>query len=796
MRPETYAAIPRYGPQTLHHNTPHEISFESDEKVEGSVVNWCLSLGNISIRRMEMHSAHDNPSRFFVSFILDNNAVFAFERVTISGRSSSSSSSSKAPHDIITAVIEEAELWSNSIAMVEFPAGASEGLIFPLTICHRIQKTDWKDHRPNSQAFAWMLTALVARKQIPRIPIFASYPPTPLEELFSCVYSDLLLTGKSLWENDFRAEIQNMMQRQIFLALHEQFQTEPNADTTLDDHPLKRVVFSSLISWVKFLATHPDRNTLSIWDAAWDKAWNKEWGRAWDHEWGIQDDFIAGLKVGVGRIVMPKTVGAQASGRAAGRTPTDFKRVKEVITTEKTPAIAGNATLQMLGAGVRVNSRQSLKNINNVPKKMHARPRKDWLDEWCHIHYPDQGPAWRPAWQTAAEAAWVTMWRTAEELRVTRGQGAAAISATPPHRMAFRDAAKFVVALLPTKRQPQHSTATEERTKENKNLAETIMHGLGEEIVAPLADDALKRAEAVKTSNEANVVHMAEQIFNSTENSDDTLHMVKRLNEDIWVNVFVAAWRRTWKHSWMAAWLSVWDNIGKKALQSGIEDEDPLRHDPTINDAMSAAYNNILAMLCQTTQRTDDNKKATEISETGRAQTSSGPQKSATIPTTRPDIAHALQQAGLLFKELDHLNHHMSKHIPTPHKGCMKIKFTAGKTKQPIDHESLQRKYKTYLTNTVPKEHCQQHLREIAHVWETALRKVPKITVVNTNSGASILLNLTAEPSTDIEQNGNTDRSTTDPNINERAKTNSVASASARPGPSVIQPSTVVGNTV
>lgn len=321
-------------------------------------------------------------------------------------------------------------------------------------------------------------------------------------------------------------------------------------------------------------------------------------------------------------------------------------------------------------------------NSNSAPKKTHAHPRKDWLEEWCHIHYSDQGPAWRPAWQTAAEAAWVTMWRAAEGLRVTRAQNPPNSPTVPARRMALRDAAKFVISLLPTKRDPQHSTVTEERIKENEKLAEAITYGLGKDVLEPLADEALKRAEAVKHSAEANLVHMAEEIFNSTKDSDEkTMHIVKKLNDDIWVKVFVAAWKLTWKRSWIAAWSAVWDSIGKEARRSGIEDEDPLHPDPTINDAMSAAYDKVLAMLCRTSQHIEDYRRTTQASDLSSTRSPSGQQRSAINPSpTRPDIAYALQQAGLLFKELDHLNHQISKCIPTPHKDCMTVEFSEGKT--------------------------------------------------------------------------------------------------------------------
>ncbi|KAF8594063.1 hypothetical protein BDV93DRAFT_581196 [Ceratobasidium sp. AG-I] len=724
-------AYPLIQHHNLHQNAPHEMVFsQSDEKVEGPVVDWCLSSGNLHIRRMEMHSTRNSPPRYFVSFTLDNNVIFLFERVTGASGLAPSSSGGNTHHDMVTTVLEGEELRSNSIVVIEFHKGVSDGLLLPLTICHRIQRTDWKTCTPNSRAFAWMLTMLVTRKHIPPVLDFATCPSTPLEELCSCIYSDLQFTGKSVWEADFRAEIQNAIQRQIFLALHEQIQSSTSTHAMLNNYSMKRVVVSSLICWVKFLATYPDRNILSIWDTAWDRAWSKEWARAWEHEGGTQDNLILGVKVGVGRTTTPKTGGTRISGRAAGRAPTDFKRVQQAITGEQPISTVSHGALQRLGAGIRTNSRRSSKSNNTVPKKVHARPKKDWLEEWCHIHYPETGPAWRPAWETAAEAAWATVWRAAEELRAAQAPGATSI---PVPRMTFRGAAETVIALLPTKRQAQHSTATEERAEENKKLAETIVYGLRAGVVEPLAEEALKREE-LQTSYKSNMILIARQTFSSAKKSDNRiLPTMKRISEDDWIKMFSTAWKTAWKRSWMAAWLAVWDNVGEEARRSGIEDEDPPRQDPTINDAMLAAYRNIRFELSRTSQRTADDKNMRHVPETNGIRPTSQPQAAATNSTGPPpidqDTAYALQQAGLMFKELTHLNHLISKSVPTPHQEIMNI-FFGCRMRYLKDHKYLQQRYKKYLKETIPQEHYQQHLRDIAHVWETAFSRAPNITSV------------------------------------------------------------------
>lgn len=346
MQSENHAIGLHYGHHNLHQTTRKMEFLSSDEKVEGPVVNWCLSLGTIPLRRMDMYRTND--SRYFVLFTLGNDAAFAFERVTSANQSSSGSPGSNSYKDKIKAILEESERQASRLITIEFPGGVSEGLRFPLAICHRIQNTDWKGCTPNNQAFAWMLVTLVARKQLPSIQGFILNPSTPLEQLCSSIYSDLQVTGKSLWESDFRAEIQKTMQRQIVLALHNQIKPKPDDDTTPDNTTIKRVILSSLIAWVKFLAKKPDRNLLSIWDATWEDAWSNKWADAWYQEWNkkwdqdrdrdssVESSLMFGVNAGVVKVFVPGGVDARAAGYAAGRSPTNFTEFKQIMVDKQT----------------------------------------------------------------------------------------------------------------------------------------------------------------------------------------------------------------------------------------------------------------------------------------------------------------------------------------------------------------------------------------------------------------------------------------------------------------------------
>lgn len=336
MPPELEQAIPSL--RFSHKPTRREIEFsDSNEKVEGPVVSWCLSLRNTTIHQLEIHRT---LGRYSVIFTLGDDTVFSFERIVSANppvQALTPPSSTNTHRDWITPVLEEPDLRSRPVIKIEFPYGVPEGLKFVLAACHRIQKTEWQPSAPESSMFAWMLATLVARKQLPPISDIVANPKTPIEGLWSAVHSYLQPTGKSLWENNFIAETQKMVENRIFQALHDEIGARINNNDVLE-----QVVVCSVIAWVKFLASISERSALLIWDNAWDSAWSKEWAQAWEQEWGGQWE---SLWSGVGRISMPKGVGSRASGRAAGRATIDLKHVEMSITRKKTPPNIDNNIL-------------------------------------------------------------------------------------------------------------------------------------------------------------------------------------------------------------------------------------------------------------------------------------------------------------------------------------------------------------------------------------------------------------------------------------------------------------------
>ncbi|KAF8594065.1 hypothetical protein BDV93DRAFT_516079 [Ceratobasidium sp. AG-I] len=741
---------------SLHHSSPnlHQtirmMTFsDNNERVEGPVVNWCLSLGAIPLRRMEMRGTNDPNRHYFVLFVLANGNAFAFERVMGANQSTSTAAGESAHKDRIIAILES-QPRSHLFIKIEFPEGVPEGLRFPLAVCHRIQKTNWKSHTPNSEAFAWMLTMLVARKQLPSIPNFVSSPPSPLEALCSSIYSDLQTTGKSLWEKDFAAEIKKEMQKHIVLALHHQTKTKTTSDTTPNEHTIKQIVLSSTISWVNFLATTPHRNTLSVWDTTWENTWNNEWARVWDDEWDIQDHSTNGLKTLFGKIVRPNAVDARASGRAAGRAPTDFKHVAKIVVGEQALQAEGSASQtpnssifieQNSKAGQR-DPTQILENNSvrkNTPNKIPIRPKECWYGEWSHFRHSRQGPAWCPAWETAAEAAWVAFWRTGEEQRDAPQPDKIAIPTTERRRKTLRDIGRAVISLLPTKRRPQHGTATEDMAKEDRILKNCPFHNLESKIVEPLANSA---AEMLLASSEVDIPHLAREAFSRTENLDGTaLHFVKERKEDTWVEVFIATWKRTWRNSWTAAWLAVWKSVARDALSSGLEFNNATQREPTINHEVSDAYNDICAKLALKDQPSNS-LNSTGASDTSIAQDLARSPIATTSSDQAPapaqlDIAYALQQARLMFKELEYLHRLLTRLIPTPREDIIKILRVPGAPKldqKPIRHADLQKAYMGWLSRHIPPAHYHQYLHDVAHVWETALSRAHRMTATNSLS--------------------------------------------------------------
>ena len=118
----------------------------------------------------------------------------------------------------------------------------------------------------------------------------------------------------------------------------------PSSDISPNKNTTKHTILSSTIAWVKFLATNPHRNTLSVWDTTWENAWNKEWARAWDDEWNTRNHSTTGLKALFGKTIKPNVVNARASGHTAGRAPTDFKHITKIIVGDQVLQTEGGAS--------------------------------------------------------------------------------------------------------------------------------------------------------------------------------------------------------------------------------------------------------------------------------------------------------------------------------------------------------------------------------------------------------------------------------------------------------------------
>ncbi|KAF8598431.1 hypothetical protein BDV93DRAFT_594212 [Ceratobasidium sp. AG-I] len=765
----TPAGILHHRFPNLHRNIRPIVFAGNNERVEGAVVNWCLSLGTTPLRRIEMHKARNTNSHFFVLFTLANDASFVFERAVGANPPAPDPSDGGVYHDRIIVAMEESGLQSDLLVRVKFPGGFLGGLRFPLAVCHRIQKTDWGDRTPNSEAFAWMLTSLVARKQLPSISDFLPNSPTILEELCSSVCLDLQTTGKSLWENDFRAEVQNTMQRQIALALHNYIMPQPDGDTTPTNHAGEQVVLSSLIAWVKFLAMNPDRDLLSIWDRAWDTAWSKKWDEEWTQTWRrerdkerrqarnqisiMQSNPVLRLNIGAAKPFVPSIPDVWATGRAAGRSPTNIKAVRQIIIDQQKVLSLGNRAPNTSRAA---SSGDILTNAN-PPNQEHISLQVNWFDRWDRIYHLERELAWYPAWETAAESAWVTVWRAAEEQRRTKLRDEPAAETAPtvelvpltspqtPRRKRFRDSVRKVIAMLPTRRRPRHSKPLEAVEAEQKRLADTVPHKLSRKPIELLAGEALKSTETTSHTTDADLSLLAQHLFESSEELDEEIKDMAEKDPALWSTLFVAVWKVTWRHSWTEAWLAVWNEVASQAVQSGIEYEGPPQQNITINDAIPAAYEKILVKITPTSQNPVDQEQMPQNPEASGAHASIKHQmaiaSSSHSPPAQPDITYALQQARLMFKELNRLSLTMESWIPTPHEEVMRITYFLGKKECTETHESLQKKYKKLLKENNPKEEAYQtHLRDIAHVWETALSRVQRMSVTSTTPNANTSL--------------------------------------------------------
>lgn len=265
----------------------------------------------------------------------------------------------------------------------------------------------------------------------------------------------------------------------------------------------------------------------------------------------------------------------------------------------------------------------------------------------------------------------MTVWREAEG----RPKASMVVQQTPPAAPIrtpnrFRNSVNLVISLLPTKRRPQHSNPVDEMDEEIKKFEKSISYKLPQEVVHHLAIEALKRAGEALPTTDTDLARLAKRLFSSTEELDDaTRYMIKK-KPNFGVDVFIAAWKETWKHSWTKAWLGVWNSVAEDARRSGIEDEGPPKYDPTINDAIPAAYRTICDML------SPGNSHMVQASEPCGVDASSPqtpPICSSYFASTQTDLAYALQQARLIFKELDRLDRLLFRLMPTPHQDIMKI---------------------------------------------------------------------------------------------------------------------------
>lgn len=314
----------------------------------------------------------------------------------------------------------------------------------------------------------------------------------------------------------------------------------------------------------------------------------------------------------------------------------------------------------------------------------YAIPREDWFKGWNSIQHPSSDPAWCLVWESAAEAAWVTVWRAAEERRNLSGGAVARLAIQPSPRQKFQKAIGTVISLLPSNRQPQHSTAAEEKVHAHDSLAKIIPFKLAPEVLESLADDALKKAKAVSRSVEANLAYLARDSFDSTAHpADATVHMIKMIDRAGWERAFIAAWEKAWKHSWISAWLAVWESAAKEARRSGIEDGDALQKEPFIRDEIAAAHEKICSTLSSnaepaTNPTPADSGITIETLRASRIGTALSSQSRATDSSylstqMQPDVAYPLQQGRLMFKELHRLQHFSKKPTTVSHQDAMKI---------------------------------------------------------------------------------------------------------------------------
>jgi hypothetical protein len=312
-----------------------------------------------------------------------------------------------------------------------------------------------------------------------------------------------------------------------------------------------------------------------------------------------------------------------------------------------------------------------------------------WFEDWNSIQARDD-PGWCSAWEAAAEAAWITVWRQAEEegrlgTQEFTGRPPAPPSIKAPPRYVFLELVKTVVSVLPAKQKPPHEARSKkaQEKEEIDRIIASVPYKLQRSVLQPLADAALQQAKSDPNCVEADLLEEAKRLFNSTNLLDDMpAHVAKIMRTKAWESICISTWERTWRYAWTEAWLAVWDQAGEKARRSGVEEgftqELNKRGERLWPHDVIAAYNKLRGSFSFDRQwaMSETPAEDQETEENATFSTSPGgygATSQATPMSADTDVVYCLQQARLAFKELDHLHRILQESTPVPHGDVMRI---------------------------------------------------------------------------------------------------------------------------